>query len=57
MIPKYSIEECSIRGGTILVCDKLAELTSWTKSEIDTWLWLRRKECKKPFHLTITTDY
>ena len=57
MIPKYSLEEVSIRGGTVLVCDKLAKQTSWTKSEIDAWLWLRRKECKKPFHLTITTDY
>jgi len=57
MIPRYSIEEVSIRGGTVLACDKLAELTKWTKSEIDAWLWLRRKECKKPFHLTITTDY
>lgn len=57
MIPKYSIEECSIRGGTVLVCDMLAKATGWTKSEIDAWLWLRRKECKKPFHLTITTDY
>lgn len=57
MIPKYSIEEVSIRGGTVIACDKLAELTGWTKSEIDAWLWLRRKECTKPFHLTITTDY
>lgn len=57
MIPRYSIEEVSIRGGTVLVCDKLAKVTGWTKSEIDAWLWLRRKECKKPFHLTITTDY
>lgn len=57
MITKYSLEEVSIRGGTIVVCDKLAELTGWNKSEIDSWLWLRRKECKKPFHLTITTDY
>jgi len=57
MIPKYSIEEISIRGGTVVTCDKLAELLGWTKSEIDAWLWLRRKECKKPFHLTITTDY
>jgi len=57
MIPRYSLEEVSIRGGTVLVCDKLAELTGWTKSEIDAWLWLRRKECEKPFHLTITTDY
>jgi len=57
MISKYSIEEVSIRGGTILVCDMLAQLTGWNKSEIDAWLWLRRKECNKPFHLTITTDY
>ena len=57
MIPRYSIEEISIRAGTIMVCDRLSELTGWNKSEIDAWLWLRRKECKKPFHLTITTDY
>jgi len=57
MIPKYSLEEVSIRGATILVCDRLAELTGWNKSEIDSWLWLRRKECTKPFHLTVTTDY
>lgn len=57
MIPRSSIEEISIRGGTVLACDRLAELTGWTKSEIDAWLWLRRKECDKPFHLTITTDY
>ena len=57
LISRYSIEEISIRGGTVIACDKLAELTGWTKSEIDAWLWLRRKECKKPFHLTITTDY
>jgi hypothetical protein len=57
MIPKWSIEEISIRGGTILACDKLSEITGWTKSDIDAWLWLQRKECNKPFHLTITTDY
>lgn len=57
IIPKYSMEEISIRGATVLVCDRLAELTGWNKSEIDSWLWLRRKECTKPFHLTVTTDY
>lgn len=57
MITRYSIEEISIRAGTVLACDKLSELTDWTKSEIDSWLWLRRKEYDKPFHLTITTDY
>jgi len=57
MIPRYSIEEVSIRGATVLVCDNLSKLIKWTKAEIDAWLWLRRKECNKPFHLTITTDY
>lgn len=57
IIPKWSIEEISIRGGTIAVCDKLAELTGWSKCDIDAWLWRNRKECDKPFHLTITTDY
>lgn len=57
MIPKWSTEEISIRGGTVLVCDELSELTGWTKSDIDAWLWRNRKECDKPFHLTITTDY
>ena len=57
MIPRWSMEEISIRGATVLVCDELSKLIGWTKSEIDSWLWLRRKECKKPFHLTITTDY
>ncbi len=57
MIPRYSIDEISIRAATVLACDRLSELTGWTKSEIDAWLWLRRKECDKPFHLTITTDY
>jgi len=57
MIPRWSMEEISIRAATVLVCNKLGEITNWTKSEIDGWLWLRRKECKTPFHLTITTDY
>jgi len=57
MIPKSSLDEVSIRSGTILACDQLSELTGWTRAEVDAWLWLRRKECDTPFHLTITTDY
>jgi len=57
MIPKSSIEEVSIRSGTILACDWLSDLTGWTRAEVDAWLWLKRRECDKPFHLTITTDY
>lgn len=57
ILPRTSLEEISIRAGTVTACDKLAELTSWKMADIDSWLWLRRKECDEPFHLTITTDY
>jgi len=57
LIPKNSLEECEIRAATILVSRELSELTDWTISDIDSWFWLRRKECSNPFHLTITTDY
>jgi hypothetical protein len=57
LIPKHSQIECEIRAATVLAGKKLQELTGWNASEIDAWLWLRRKEATKPFHLTITTDY
>lgn len=57
LIPKGSIEECEIRAATILACKKLCEITSWNIAEIDGFLWLKRHEVTKPFHLTITTDY
>jgi len=57
LIPKGSIMECEIRAATIIVCELLRQQTKWNMSEIDSWLWLRRKECNDPFHLTITTDY
>jgi len=57
LIPKGSKEECSIRAATIIACKKLQEKTGWNVSDIDGWLWLKRKEVNTPFHLTITTDY
>jgi len=57
LIPKHSIIECEIRAAAVVVCQKLSEQTGWNISDIDAWLWLRRKECNDPFHLTITTDY
>ena len=56
-IPKHTREECEIRAATILACKKLCDLTGWNISDVDGWLWLRRKETTAPFHLTITTDY
>lgn len=57
LIPKGSKEECFIRAATIIACKQLQEKTEWNISDIDGWLWLRRKEISDPFHLTITTDY
>ena len=57
LIPKHSLMECEIRAATVLVSKRLSELTGWSVSDVDSWFWLRRNECKDPFHLTITTDY
>lgn len=57
LIPKHSIEECEIRSATILVAKKLCELTEWNVSDVDEWLFTRRHDVEKPFHLTVTTDY
>jgi hypothetical protein len=57
LIPSGSLWECEIRAATVVVCKFLQIQTGWNVSEIDSWLWLRRKECTDPFHLTVTTDY
>ena len=57
LIPKHSITECEIRSATILVINELCKLTGWNVSDVDGWLFSKRNESKKPFHLTITTDY
>lgn len=57
LIPQGSLFECEIRAATILVGRFLMERTKWNVSDVDSWLWLRRKECNDPFHLTVTTDY
>jgi len=57
LVAKGSQMECEIRAATIVICKQLQEETGWSISDVDSWLWLRRKECNDPFHLTITTDY
>ena len=57
LIAKGSLMECEIRAATIIVAKKLCDITGWDVSDIDAWFWLRRKQCDKPFHLTVTTDY
>ena len=57
LIPKNSLEECEIRSASILVAKDLVNLTGLNVADIDSYLFLKRNECKDPFHLTITTDY
>ena len=52
-----SLEECEIRAATMLTGRRLAELSGHTMADVDTYLWLKRNEINKPFHLTITTNY
>jgi len=57
LIEKHSLEEIQIRAATIIACTKLQMKLGWTIADIDTYLWTKRKESDKPFHLTITSDY
>jgi hypothetical protein len=57
LIEKGSLMECQIRATTIKVCRMIMDLTQWNISEVDTWLWTKRKLPKEKFHLTITSDY
>lgn len=57
LIPKHSVMECEIRSATILVIRELCKLTGWNVSDVDGWLFTKRHEPTRPFHLTVTTDY
>jgi hypothetical protein len=57
LIPAGSAEECEIRAATMLAGRRLAELSGKTMCDIDTYLWLKRNDIEKPFHLTVTTNY
>ena len=57
LLPKQSREEVEIRSATIVVCDKLAEMSGTSCMVVDDFLWDNKKFATKPFHLTVTTDY
>lgn len=57
LIEKGSLMECQIRAATIKVCRMIMDITGWNISEVDTWLWTKRKLPIEKFHLTITSDY
>lgn len=57
LIPAGSRMEIEIRASAIKACRIIADLANLNSSQVDDWLWLNRKSCSDPFHLTITTDY
>ena len=56
-IPKHCLMELQIRAATILACTELQYKSGFNISEVDEYLWTKRKLTDKPFHQTITTDY
>lgn len=56
-LPSGSLMELEIRAGTMLIVDRLSELSGMTIGEIDWALWFTRKKVTTPYHLTVTTDY
>jgi len=57
LIPEGSLMECEIRAASIIACKKIADRAGCSPNDVDNYLWLNRKDCNNPFHLTITTNY
>ncbi len=57
LIPAGSLIEAEIRAATEVVCKLLALSSGLSMCDVDTYLWLNRKQCTDQFHLTVTTDY
>jgi nitric oxide synthase oxygenase domain/subunit len=57
LIERHGLEEIQIRAATVIACTKLQTKLGWTIADVDTYLWTKRKESDRPFHLTITSDY
>lgn len=56
-ISSGSAMETEIRAATVVAGDRLAKRSGRTPAEIDTFLWLGRRQTNAPFHLTVTTAY
>lgn len=57
IIPKSSLMEVEIRAATILAVDYICRNTGINISDVDTFLFRKKYDIDKPFHLTLTTDY
>jgi hypothetical protein len=50
-------DERALRAASILAIEQLASAQGVGVADVDYWVWLKRKEPKTPFHLTVTTAY
>ena len=50
-------DERALRAASILAIERLAQAQGVGVADVDYWVWLKRKEPKTPFHLTVTTAY
>lgn len=57
LLPKGSLMECEIRASAIIACRLLSKKLGWVDTEVDTWLFTKRRETTRQPHSTITTDY
>lgn len=57
LILENSVTEKAIRAATILMGEKLSNFYNVPAASIDKFLWLQRKTCTLPHHLTITKRY
>jgi len=57
IIPAGSMIEAEIRAASEVACKLLSLSAGVSMCDVDTYLWLNRKKCSDPFHLTVTTDY
>lgn len=57
LIEADGLEEQAIRGASILAIEALSQAQHVGVADVDYWIWLKRKEPKTPFHLTVTTFY
>jgi len=57
LLPENCREEIEIRAVSVLACKMISDKCGCSSNDVDSFLWLNRKKCKDPFHLTVTSNY
>lgn len=57
LIPEGSLMECELRAASLVVANMITKEAPVNTVQVDDYLFLNRKICNDPFHLTITTNY